>query len=103
MLATDPRFSTLLTALAAAFGDDTGLEAPFTVFAPTNSAFAKIDQETLTGLLSDSRALQDGELGRLYQFLISFLTLAKFKSKTELSTWLLAFKSHVKLFLFQFF
>lgn len=73
MLATDPMFSTLLTALAAAFGDDTGLEPPFTVFAPTNSAFAKLDQETLTGLLSDSRALQDGELGRRYQFINQIL------------------------------
>ena len=61
LLATDPRFSTLLVALSAAFGEETGLVAPFTVFAPTNAAFAKIDNATLTGLLADTDALQTGE------------------------------------------
>ena len=60
VLASDPRFSTLLIALGAAFGNETGLEAPFTVFAPTNKAFAKIDEETLAGLLEDPDALQEG-------------------------------------------
>ena len=60
VLASDPRFSTLLIALGAAFGNETGLEAPFTVFAPTNKAFAKIDDETLAGLLEDPDALQEG-------------------------------------------
>tara|TARA_R100001369_G_scaffold92866_1_gene140634 strand:- start:7074 stop:7586 length:513 start_codon:yes stop_codon:yes gene_type:complete len=47
-------FSTLVTALTAADlisalqGD-----GPFTVFAPTNSAFAKIDSETLNSLLKE--------------------------------------------------
>jgi len=59
VLASDPRFSTLLIALGAAFGNETGLEAPFTVFAPTNKAFAKIDDETLAGLLEDPDALQE--------------------------------------------
>ena len=34
--------------------------APFTVFAPTNSAFAKIDNATLTSLLADPESLQTG-------------------------------------------
>ena len=58
MLSTDQRFSTLLTALETAFPDGTGLEAPFTVFAPTNSAFAKVDEDTLLELLEDTEALQ---------------------------------------------
>ena len=47
-------FSTLVTALKAAYlvsalqGD-----GPFTVFAPTNDAFAKIDSETLNSLLEE--------------------------------------------------
>ena len=56
-----PRFSTLLTALGAAFGEETGLSAPFTVFAPTNSAFAKLGNETIINLLGDTDALQQGE------------------------------------------
>ena len=62
LLATDPRFSTLLTALGAAFGEETGLAAPSTVFGPTNAAFAKIDNATLSGLLADTDALQTGEM-----------------------------------------
>ena len=58
VLSTDQRFSTLLTALETAFPDGTGLEAPFTVFAPTNSAFAKVDEDTLLELLEDTEALQ---------------------------------------------
>ena len=57
VLATDERFSTLLAALGVAFPNGTGLEAPFTVFAPTNSAFEKIDPGTLSGLLADTDAL----------------------------------------------
>ena len=58
VLATDERFSTLLIALSTAFPDGTGLAAPFTVFAPTNSAFAKVDEDTLLELLEDTEALQ---------------------------------------------
>ena len=59
VLATDERFSTLLTALETAFPDETGLEAPYTVFAPTNSAFAKVDPEALTALLENTDALTE--------------------------------------------
>ena len=47
-------FSTLVTALKAA--DLVGAlqgDGPFTVFAPTNSAFAKIDSKTLNSLLEE--------------------------------------------------
>jgi len=51
-------FSTLLTALDAA--DLTGIlkgEGPFTVFAPTDDAFAAIDPDALNALLADREAL----------------------------------------------
>jgi len=54
-------FSTLVTALSAAdlvstLSDET---ATFTVFAPTNDAFSKIDSDVLSNLLGDSAALTD--------------------------------------------
>jgi len=54
----NPDFSTLVTALQAAGLVDTLKGAgPFTVFAPTNAAFAKVDPATLTALLNDKAAL----------------------------------------------
>merc|ERR1712183_901555 len=54
----DERFSTLLAAVVAAdlAGTLSG-DGPFTVFAPTNDAFAKIPADTLNGLLADKEAL----------------------------------------------
>merc|ERR1712128_260137 len=53
-----PQLSTLLAAVKAAGLVDTPAgEGPFTVFTPTNDAFAKIPEETLTGLLADKDAL----------------------------------------------
>ena len=57
----DPNFSTLVDALTAAnlvgtLDDET---ATFTVFAPTNAAFDKIEDSALTGLLADTDALTD--------------------------------------------
>ena len=46
----DERFSTLLAAVGATGG-------PFTVFAPTNDAFAKVPKDALDGLLADKEAL----------------------------------------------
>jgi uncharacterized surface protein with fasciclin (FAS1) repeats len=56
---SNPEFSTLVTALTAAdlvstLDDDTGT---FTVFAPTNNAFSKIDSAGLSALLADTTAL----------------------------------------------
>jgi transforming growth factor-beta-induced protein len=58
-LADPDNFSTLVTALTAAdlvttLSND---DAMFTVFAPTNAAFAKIDADALTALLADTEAL----------------------------------------------
>lgn len=51
-------FSTLVTAVVAANLVETlAGEGPFTVFAPTNDAFAKVPEEALTALLADSEAL----------------------------------------------
>ena len=53
-LASDEKFSTLVAAVQAAnITEETFAElAPLTLFAPTNDAFAKIDNETLNGLLT---------------------------------------------------
>merc|ERR1712210_208185 len=53
-----PQLSTLLAAVkAAGLVDTLASDGPFTVFAPTNDAFAKIPEETLNGLLADKDAL----------------------------------------------
>ena len=52
------RFQTLLSAVdAAALGDTLAGGGPFTVFAPTDDAFAALPQETVQGLLEDPPAL----------------------------------------------
>merc|ERR1712131_227230 len=54
----DERFSTLLAAVGAAgLADTPATGGPFTVFAPTNDAFAKVPKEALDGLLADKEAL----------------------------------------------
>lgn len=53
-------FSTLLTAIEAAGLTETlATGGPFTVFAPTDEAFAAIDEDTLNGLLADPEALSE--------------------------------------------
>merc|ERR1712153_257366 len=53
-----PALSTLLAAVkAAGLGETLSGEGPFTVFAPTNDAFAKIPADALNGLLADKDAL----------------------------------------------
>jgi len=58
--ASNPDFSTLVTAVKKA-----GLvkalsgKGPYTVFAPTDEAFAKVPSATLTALLADKKALAD--------------------------------------------
>mgnify|MGYP000468773800 FL=1 len=58
-LADPDNFSTLVTALTAADLVTTlsNEEATFTVFAPTNAAFAAVDPDALAALLADSEAL----------------------------------------------
>jgi len=58
LVSTDPRFSTLLAAVSAAgLADTLAGKGPFTVFAPTNDAFAKVPKATLDSLLADKDAL----------------------------------------------
>merc|ERR1711990_1100119 len=53
-----PQLSTLLAAVkATGLVETLASEGPFTVFAPTNKAFAKIPKETLDWLLADKDAL----------------------------------------------
>jgi len=59
IVANDPNFSTLLSAVQAAGLVDTLSGAgPYTVFAPTNAAFAKIPQADLQALLNDREKLR---------------------------------------------
>ena len=58
LVVSEPRFSTLLAAVKAADLVDTlSGEGPFTVFAPTNDAFAKVPKDALNSLLADKDAL----------------------------------------------
>ena len=51
-------FSTLVTAVTAAgLGDTLNGDGPFTVFAPTNEAFAKIPADQLQAILADKALL----------------------------------------------
>merc|ERR1712039_754428 len=53
-----PQLSTLLAAVkAAGLVDTLAGEGPFTVFAPTNAAFAKVPKDALNSLLADKEAL----------------------------------------------
>jgi uncharacterized surface protein with fasciclin (FAS1) repeats len=52
----NPDFSTLVTAITAAgLGDTLKGAGPFTVFAPTNAAFAKLPAGTVEGLLKPEK------------------------------------------------
>jgi uncharacterized surface protein with fasciclin (FAS1) repeats len=55
---SNPDFSTLATAVqAAGLADALGAGGPYTVFAPTNAAFAKIPEADLNALIADQAAL----------------------------------------------
>lgn len=52
----NPDFSTLVSAVTAAdLGGTLSGAGPFTVFAPTNAAFAKVDKATLDGLMTPAK------------------------------------------------
>ena len=56
--ASNPEFSTLVTAVTAAgLGSTLSGTGPFTVFAPTNAAFAKIPPAQLQAILADKAQL----------------------------------------------
>jgi len=56
----DGRFTTLVAAVqAAGLAETLKSEGPFTVFAPTDEAFAKLPEGTIEALLADTAALSD--------------------------------------------
>jgi transforming growth factor-beta-induced protein len=81
---SDERFSTLVTALGVAELVETLQgEGPFTVFAPTNEAFAKLPEGTLDALLHDADALREI---LLYHVVPGDLRAADVLAATELTT-----------------
>ncbi|WP_420595776.1 fasciclin domain-containing protein [Deinococcus sp.] len=58
IVASNPNFSTLLTALQAADLVETLKSGEYTVFAPTDAAFNKVPSDTLAGVLNDTEALK---------------------------------------------
>ena len=58
IVAGDPNFSTLATAVDAAGLTQTLQGGTFTVFAPTNAAFAKLPSDTLAAALNDPAMLR---------------------------------------------
>ncbi len=61
----NPLLSTLVAAVTAAgLGDTLNGAGPFTIFAPTNDAFAKFDKATLAKLLADPK----GDLTKILTF-----------------------------------
>jgi uncharacterized surface protein with fasciclin (FAS1) repeats len=72
----DGRFTTLVAALTAADLVDTMAgEGSFTVFAPTDDAFAALPEGTVEALLADIPALTDILLYHLYSFRARWITL----------------------------
>jgi uncharacterized surface protein with fasciclin (FAS1) repeats len=60
VLALDGRFNTLLAAVGAAgLGEALTTGGPFTLFAPTDEAFAKLPPGTVESLLANTNALRD--------------------------------------------
>lgn len=60
---TNPQASTLVTAVTAAgLGETLSGPGPYTVFAPANSAFAKVDKATLDGLMKPENKAKLGEV-----------------------------------------
>lgn len=58
LAASDPRFSTLVSLVQRAGLADTLSSGTFTVFAPTNKAFAKVPKRTLDALAADPAQLR---------------------------------------------
>jgi uncharacterized surface protein with fasciclin (FAS1) repeats len=80
----DGRFTTLLTAIDAAGLRETLEEAgPYTIFAPTDEAFAALPAETLEALLADPAQLRDI---LLYHVVDGSVLAADLSSQTEVTT-----------------
>ena len=64
LLSENPNFSTLVSAITAAGIEEPAPDAPVTIFAPTNEAFAAVDPAVLERFLADP----SGELTRVLQY-----------------------------------
>ncbi|MBB5233320.1 fasciclin domain-containing protein [Deinococcus budaensis] len=91
IVANDPNFSTLLAAVQAAGLTQTLAQpGPYTVFAPTNAAFAKVPADQLTALLNNPAQLRAVLLyhvvpGRVTAAQVSSLTSARTAQGADLS------------------
>lgn len=91
IVANDPNFSTLLAAVQAAGLTQTLAQpGPYTVFAPTNAAFAKVPADQLTALLNNPEQLRAVLLyhvvpGRVTAAQVTRLTSARTAQGADLS------------------
>jgi uncharacterized surface protein with fasciclin (FAS1) repeats len=84
IVSNDPNFSTLLSAVQAAGLVETLSSAgPFTVFAPTNAAFAKVPADQLNALLNDPAQLK---AVLLYHVVAGRVTAAQVSRLTSANT-----------------
>ena len=84
--AGDERFSTLVTALEATdLVDVLAGEGEFTVFAPTNEAFAALGEETVSALLEDTEALKNILLYHIVQGTVVDATTAAGLGQAEMA------------------
>ncbi|HTH07918.1 MAG TPA: peptidoglycan-binding protein, partial [Ilumatobacteraceae bacterium] len=75
-LRADERFTTLVELIeAAGFTDDTNVLGPFTIFAPTNDAFAAMSPEDLEALKADPERLKQALAYHLVEARLTFDTL----------------------------
>ncbi len=79
---SDEKFSTLVSAIkAAGLVEILSSEGPFTVFAPTNEAFAKLSKETSDAVLADKKQLKN----ILIYHVVSGKVMAKDVAKLDLA------------------
>ncbi|MCP2012934.1 putative surface protein with fasciclin (FAS1) repeats [Deinococcus sp. HSC-46F16] len=83
IVSTDPQFSTLLTAVEAAGLTETLASGQFTVFAPTNAAFAKLPSDQLAMILNDEEMLRSV---LLYHVVPGKVSAAQVRSLTSART-----------------
>lgn len=84
VVANDPNFSTLLSAVqAAGLVETLNSPGPYTVFAPTNAAFAKVPADQLQALLNDREQLR---AVLLYHVVPGRVTAAQVKTMNSAKT-----------------
>ncbi len=84
--ANAPNLTTLVKAVTAAeLGETLSGEGPFTVFAPTNDAFAKVDPKTIEYLL-DPKNIEELQSVLTYHVVPGALTSADLKDGDKLET-----------------